>query len=274
VERAPARPIVVGVDFSPESRHALAAAASFASALRAPVHLVTAVEPLLAEAARVQHQMPAYVDQVAQDLRAFAQAMPDPLERVSCEVLEGNPADQILAAADRASAQFIVVGTRGRGQAARLLLGSTTQRLLRSAREPVLVTPSAGDAADAPRQAPIRRLICGIDFSDGSLAALTEAHRMATALGAELHLVHAATGGDADVGARARLAGLIRERAPEADARVVEGNAADVLVREATATDAGASLIVVGLRGASQKRPGQTALAILATARVPVLAVP
>jgi nucleotide-binding universal stress UspA family protein len=56
-------------------------------------------------------------------------------------VTEGTPADDILKAAGRRRADLIVLGTRGAGNVARLLLGSTAQRVLRRARVPVLTVP-------------------------------------------------------------------------------------------------------------------------------------
>jgi nucleotide-binding universal stress UspA family protein len=53
----------------------------------------------------------------------------------------GGPAHVLAEAARQASADAIVMGTRGRGQVAGLLLGSVTQRLLHLAHCPVLVVP-------------------------------------------------------------------------------------------------------------------------------------
>lgn len=49
------------------------------------------------------------------------------------------PADGILRAAEDSEADLIVVGSRGRGTFANLLLGSTADRVIRFAKVPVLV---------------------------------------------------------------------------------------------------------------------------------------
>jgi nucleotide-binding universal stress UspA family protein len=49
------------------------------------------------------------------------------------------PADGILRAAEDSEADLIVVGGRGRGTFANLLLGSTADRVIRFAKVPVLV---------------------------------------------------------------------------------------------------------------------------------------
>ena len=54
----------------------------------------------------------------------------------------GSASDGITEAASSESAEFIVVGTRGRRGAERLLLGSVSDRLIRTSRVPVLVVPA------------------------------------------------------------------------------------------------------------------------------------
>lgn len=49
------------------------------------------------------------------------------------------PAQGILAAAEEHHADLIVMGSRGRGTFANLLLGSTSERVLRYAKVPVLI---------------------------------------------------------------------------------------------------------------------------------------
>jgi nucleotide-binding universal stress UspA family protein len=54
----------------------------------------------------------------------------------------GAASDGITEAAASEAAEFIVVGTRGRRGAERMLLGSVSDRLIRTSRVPVLVVPS------------------------------------------------------------------------------------------------------------------------------------
>jgi nucleotide-binding universal stress UspA family protein len=51
----------------------------------------------------------------------------------------GNPAEEILAAADRLDSDLIIVGSRQPGRVRRALLGSTAAEILHRARRPVLV---------------------------------------------------------------------------------------------------------------------------------------
>ena len=273
MSRTAADPIVVGVDFSPESRQALSAATALANTLGSALHIVSAVQPLLAEAALQANQLEPYLERIGADLRGFAAAGPRGATSLTCEAQVGDPAELLTAAADRLRARLIVVGSRGHGRAARMLLGSTTTRVLRLTNHPVLVTDwrDQKDPAEASQPgAVVTEIVCGVDFSEGSNAAVREAVRLAADMRASLALVHASESSSVD--ASAQLEAFAREHAPGAEVRVRHGDAPDVLAKE-TAGKPGA-LIVVGLRGAAQVRPGKTALAVLASASVPVVGVP
>jgi nucleotide-binding universal stress UspA family protein len=58
--------------------------------------------------------------------------------RVESQVMEGDPVDMILRAAEETHSDVIVMGTHGRTALARLLLGSVAEAVLRKAPCPVL----------------------------------------------------------------------------------------------------------------------------------------
>jgi len=63
--------------------------------------------------------------------------------RVESQVLEGDPVDMILRAAEETHSDVIVMGTHGRTGLSRLLLGSVAEAVIRKAPCPVLsVKPS------------------------------------------------------------------------------------------------------------------------------------
>jgi nucleotide-binding universal stress UspA family protein len=65
------------------------------------------------------------------------------------ELLVGNPADEIVAFADTIDADLIVVGSRGYGAIASVMLGSVSRGVLHESRRPVLVVRGAHVAAEA-----------------------------------------------------------------------------------------------------------------------------
>jgi nucleotide-binding universal stress UspA family protein len=60
-------------------------------------------------------------------------------------IWEGEPGETILAAAEAEGADVIVIGTTGRGGVGRMLMGSTSDHVVRNATVPVLVVRSPRD---------------------------------------------------------------------------------------------------------------------------------
>jgi nucleotide-binding universal stress UspA family protein len=56
-------------------------------------------------------------------------------------VRTGDPSDELLALAKELDASLVVLGTHGRSGLSHLLLGSTTEKLIRKSPLPVLVVP-------------------------------------------------------------------------------------------------------------------------------------
>jgi nucleotide-binding universal stress UspA family protein len=99
----------------------------------------------------------------------------------------GQPARCILDRAAGLPADLIVMGTHGAGGFQHLVLGSVTEKVLRQATCPVLTVPPR---AQATSQLPFTRLLCAVDFSDVSLAALEYAFSLAQEADAALTILH------------------------------------------------------------------------------------
>lgn len=80
----------------------------------------------------------------ARKLAAMAKACAKRVKRVETEQRTGQPVALILELAEERKADYIVIGTHGHGAVYDLLMGSTSQGVLRKARCPVLVVPSGG----------------------------------------------------------------------------------------------------------------------------------
>ena len=95
---------------------------------------------------------------------------------IEFHVEHGPAAPEILKKAATLPADVIVMGTHGAGGFEHMVLGSVAEKVLRKATCPVFtVPPQAQFGLDAP----FKRLVCAVDFSEWSLAALDEACALA-----------------------------------------------------------------------------------------------
>lgn len=137
------RRILVGVDGSESSQGAARMAAEIAVRFGARLTLAYVVPNLL---------LPpdAYglnVEDVEQGNREFAHTLltrclaelGEAGARAETMVLSGSAAESLAEAAASSGADLIVVGSRGRGAVARVLLGSVSDRLVHISTKPVLV---------------------------------------------------------------------------------------------------------------------------------------
>lgn len=88
-------------------------------------------------------------DELQTGMRAKVRELKELGVAATFEVVHGtnrDPADLIAEAAANDSADMIVVGTRGHGRVAGMLLGSVTQRLLHVAPCPVVAVPPQVEA--------------------------------------------------------------------------------------------------------------------------------
>lgn len=77
--------------------------------------------------------------QAAAKLAALRTKLPAPFQSAEPIVAEGNPAEQILATAAAEGADLLVVGARNSGRISRLLMGSTSHKVLAHAPCSVLI---------------------------------------------------------------------------------------------------------------------------------------
>lgn len=138
--------ILVPLDFSANSELALDYARAMARRFGALLHLVHVCEvpamvsdPLEACAFRYGNRGQRLGDEAERLLIELEERLPD--VRVSTEVLFGNPARCIVAAANVDRADLIVMGAHGRGPLMRVLMGNVAERVVRTASCPVLTVP-------------------------------------------------------------------------------------------------------------------------------------
>jgi nucleotide-binding universal stress UspA family protein len=135
--------IVVGVDGSHHAESALAFAAEEAALRGARLVIVSAwdipmsmVQPMGSYSPQVFDDFAGNSDEIVKAAVAQVAAL-QPLVVCEGKTVEGQPAAVLVDEAERAD--MIVVGSRGRGGFANLLLGSVTQQVVHHATCPVVV---------------------------------------------------------------------------------------------------------------------------------------
>jgi len=250
------RPVVVGVDGSVSAYRAVEWAAGEAHRRGVGLRLVRAFSWTTADhptgwVARYRDEM---LDvsrrQVARAVRIAADTRPD--VEAESQVAIGAPIEVLSSEARRA--QLLVLGDRGLGEVAGLVLGSVAVSLAARGACPVVVVRGERAGADGP-------VVVGVDGSPVSEAALAFAFDAAAARGVDLVAVHAwsptaideelASLVEWDASAESavlaeRLAGW-GQKYPQVEVRrtVVRDGA----VRALVTASAGAQLVVVGSRG-------------------------
>jgi nucleotide-binding universal stress UspA family protein len=141
--------IAFATDFSVASRRAFVQALRFAHRARARLivlHVLVPPSPFEADQAS-----PSWVELAARARRGAERRLAAALARarragvaVEGALLDGAPAEAVVAAARRAGARLIVIGTHGRSGAGRLFMGSVASGVLRLARCPVLTVRGGG----------------------------------------------------------------------------------------------------------------------------------
>ena len=250
------RPVVVGVDGSASAYRAVEWAVGEAHRRGVGLRLVRAFSWTTADhptgwVARYRDEM---LDvsrrQVARAVRIAADTRPD--VEAESQVAIGAPIEVLSSEARRA--QLLVLGDRGLGEVAGLVLGSVAVSLAARGACPVVVVRGERAGADGP-------VVVGVDGSPVSEAALAFAFDAAAARGVDLVAVHAwsptaideelASLVEWDASAESavlaeRLAGW-GQKYPQVEVRrtVVRDGA----VRALVTASAGAQLVVVGSRG-------------------------
>lgn len=267
------RRILCPTDLSEIAPRAFAHAVALARVHRAELELAHVHEPLLPGPAGPATYPPWAV--LDPEVRGRLQSALDALAASAADVplrfgiYEGRVVPEILARARAWPADLVVMGTHGRSGFERWVLGSVTERVLRNAPCPVLTVPPVAPAPPAAGP-PFRRVVCAVDFSVPSLAALRQAQEMVKEEGVALTIVHVLewpvedepvarmAGFDVpeyrrylEKDARERLRGLVSDdaRARGVEERIAGGRPWREILR--LAEESRADLIVMGVRGRS-----------------------
>ena len=160
----------------------------------------------------------------------------------------GDAAEQIAATARTGGFDLIIMPTHA-GRFRRMLLGSTTAKVLNDADCPVMTTEHA--EIIAPRSLEHREWVCAVDLNGDSKRVLDLANRAAAAAGARLSLTHviqnsgsAAQHGLDEDKARRRIGELQKSIGGEATLRIVRGPIKEAVLD--AAQQSGADVLIIG----------------------------
>ncbi|HEY1567699.1 MAG TPA: universal stress protein [Solirubrobacteraceae bacterium] len=136
--------IVVGTDGSETAKQAVTEAVRLAKALSAPLHVVSAYQPMLAKvsgapegAAKVWQPLPD--DEVDRILNEAVAGVRIAGLEASAHAVRKDPADALIEVADEVGASMIVVGSKGMHGARRLALGNVPNKVSHHAHCNVLI---------------------------------------------------------------------------------------------------------------------------------------
>lgn len=122
-------------------------------------------------------------------LRQEAERLGAGLQHADTALLEGEPEEQIPALAQKNAPSLIVLGTQGRGRFGRAMIGSTAEKILRSASGPALtVGPHVPHCCEG--DPPIRRVLFATGLSAAAARGASCAVAMAEAFGAQMDVLH------------------------------------------------------------------------------------
>lgn len=185
--------MLVPIDLSEESYRALEFALPLAKRFGATVHVVHVYEGA--------HQFSSIATSpVLWSDVEIARRLAEKVQRISgtrpltkdCHIRSGKPFQEITATAQELNADLIVIATHGHSGFKHLTLGSTTEKIIRHAKCPVLVVREAtrGPIKTAAEGIVLEKILVPVDFSDCAREGARYASVFAPRVGADLLLMH------------------------------------------------------------------------------------
>jgi nucleotide-binding universal stress UspA family protein len=284
--------ILVPVDFSKASQKAMhygvLLGVKFGAKLTA-AHIVPSSETL-------NYAFPVDTNELEKDVLAKArERLPEEIpeayrERLNTQLIvkAGDIEDELLEIINDGKVDLVIMGTRGRRNLGRFLLGSTTESLLRRVPVPILtVSNGATRKTESPFEVPFRRILYATDLSEATPAALHYCAGLVRALGAHLTMLHVmdlhgAITLDTDADIHARLMGRLHKAVGKEQCHdlnistdVVKGVAHREILKFAEKINS--DLIVINLQSKGlldRALLGSTAERVIRSSSIPVLSIP
>jgi nucleotide-binding universal stress UspA family protein len=192
--------ILVPVDFSPFSLHALRYGSAIARHKGADLYLLHVIQDLTPISVGGDGIVPTAASDYLEQLESSAEEALTQLpinswfdgSNVRRQTVIGSPWECIVEFAASHDIDLICLGTHGRGGLSRLVLGSVAERVIQHAPcRTLIVRRHEREFVDAEHPQPaLKRVLVPVDFSDMSQSALEEGRSLAREWGAQLHVLH------------------------------------------------------------------------------------
>ena len=181
--------ILAAVDFSDCSRHALQLAFELSKEFEAALRVLyvapemfrqlktsQAILPVSQDASRIEREL---TDLILEEFKGTV----DDFARIDKKIREGVEETEILKESESWQPELLLAGTHGRSRVGRLFLGSTSEKLLRRAKVPVLIVPETGSTQ-------VKRILAAVSGEASTAEVLRVAASWRTALRADLTILH------------------------------------------------------------------------------------
>jgi nucleotide-binding universal stress UspA family protein len=275
--------ILVAIDGSDSSIHALRQSFRLARAERIPIRVISVIPPFRGELRLVgvkQHVTDMLADPFRRALEVAKETAQSEGVAISTALEQGEPHEKIVEAAEEYDCDLIAMGVRGHNPAEEILMGSMTERVIGYSHTDVLVIPAGSNLG-------LDRMLVATDGSEAGAKATQLAFSFQRSYGSCLdiltvadvpsHLYGIAPEAAEEMIAKARQdLGEARTRSQTegvtAEFLLLEGNPAQTITK--VARDRDAHLILMGSHGrAGLKRllMGSVTARVIGSAPCPVL---
>jgi len=194
------RRLLVPYDFSESASHAARYACDLADRFGAEVTLLHVLPPLHYDFAMTEptgeRAKQLNEQRMVNARKSLTSGLADltPKGGIRHEVIEGEPATEIIAAANSGNYDAVVMSTLGAGAFRRwFIIGSVTAKVLHASEHPV-ITSAHFEHHHSPSS--IERILCAVDLGPQSSRVLCWAWQAAQRFDAKLSVAHAAPGID------------------------------------------------------------------------------
>ncbi|MEM7435329.1 MAG: universal stress protein [Myxococcota bacterium] len=212
--------ILLPTDFSENAEHALGYAVELAKGLGAEIHLLhVPVVPTYVLMDLSYSPGPEVVTQIHEEAKA---ALAERAEKVSAAGVphtvatrSGTVHEVVRDYAIEHSVDLIILGTHGRSGVSKLIYGSVTERVVKTAKTPVLAVPLAAVPS-------LDVIVVAYDFSDPANQAAALARSLHGTFPGAVHLVHTYLDVWGEYTDRGAVVGVAADRRREALARGLE----------------------------------------------------